>query len=185
MLTMKPWDDIVEIGSEENYSSSLALKKVSKVDENANCRDEKSVDANTLLLQSYTEKYFKEIVHLLGSVPSELLLLFKTNDCLRHLDRLLGTPINTSSVIARVTANIILKEDIDDMTSKFFRSTSVEEAVITLGNMGVVVLKWVNINLRLVGLNIISNYIVAREYFKGGIEKINSIIGYFNWFEVS
>jgi hypothetical protein len=51
---------------------------------------------------------------LLGAVPPELLLLFKTNDCLRHLDRSLGTPINTAKVVAEVTANVVLKEDIWD-----------------------------------------------------------------------
>lgn len=56
----------------------------------------KGTKADTILLQSYAQKYFKEIVHLLGQVPSDMLLLLKTNDCLRHLDRSLGTPINTT-----------------------------------------------------------------------------------------
>ncbi len=52
---------------------------------------------NTVMLQAYADRYFKEIVILLGAIPSELLLLFKTGDCLRHLDKQLGTPINTSA----------------------------------------------------------------------------------------
>ena len=55
--------------------------------------------ANTVMLQAYADRYLKEIVILLGAVPSELLLLFKTADCLRHLDRQLGTPINTAEGI--------------------------------------------------------------------------------------
>ena len=40
------------------------------------------------------------------------MLVLKTNDCLRHLDRKLGTPINTASVVAQITADVILKEDL-------------------------------------------------------------------------
>jgi hypothetical protein len=72
-------------------------------------------------------------------VPSDLLLLFKTNDCLRHLDNKLGNPVNTAigevclfdfvsfvvelivsnswdyvfyTVIAETVADIILTEDL-------------------------------------------------------------------------
>ncbi len=36
-------------------------------------------------------------MQLLGVVPSDLLLLFKTSDCLRHLDLLLESDLNTSA----------------------------------------------------------------------------------------
>lgn len=49
------------------------------------------------MLKSYAHRYMKEIVLLLGIIPSEMLLLLKTNDCLRHLDRELGAPINTAT----------------------------------------------------------------------------------------
>jgi hypothetical protein len=49
------------------------------------------------MLQAYTQKYLTRIVQLLGRVPSDLLLLFKTNDCLRHLDGLLGSNVNSSA----------------------------------------------------------------------------------------
>ena len=32
-----------------------------------------------------------------GVLPSELLLLLKTNDCLRHIDKQLGTPVNSAA----------------------------------------------------------------------------------------
>lgn len=53
--------------------------------------------ADAIMLQTYARKYFREIVALLGTVPSELLLLLKTNDCLSHLDRALGAPVNTAA----------------------------------------------------------------------------------------
>lgn len=47
------------------------------------------------MLTAYAQKYFKHIVNLLGEVPSDMLLLLKTNDCLRHLDRKLQAPVNS------------------------------------------------------------------------------------------
>ncbi len=41
-------------------------------------------------------KYFKDIVNMLGKLPSDLLLVLKTNDCLRHLDMKLESPVNTA-----------------------------------------------------------------------------------------
>lgn len=32
-----------------------------------------------------------------GVLPSQLLLLLKTNDCLRHIDKQLGTPVNSAA----------------------------------------------------------------------------------------
>jgi hypothetical protein len=58
------------------------------------CKDKQ---AEALMLQGYAHEYFREIVGLLGVVPSELLLLLKTADCLRHLDTILGASINTSA----------------------------------------------------------------------------------------
>lgn len=58
------------------------------------CSQDKS--AQTVLLQAYASQYFEEILLMLGHVPSDLLLLFKTNDCLRHLDAVLRTPVQST-----------------------------------------------------------------------------------------
>lgn len=59
------------------------------------------------MLHSYAKKYFQDIVHMLGQLPSDLLLLLKTNDCLRHLDLKLGAPINTT-IGSKMIGNYIL-----------------------------------------------------------------------------
>lgn len=60
------------------------------------CRMHLKADGSeAAMLRSYAKLYVKEIVSLLGSVPSELLLVFKTSDCLRHLDKILHSPVNT------------------------------------------------------------------------------------------
>ena len=40
-----------------------------------------------------------------------MLLLLKTNDCLRHLDRRLGAPINTTKIAAGVIADVLHGEE--------------------------------------------------------------------------
>lgn len=54
-------------------------------------------NAELIVLQQYALRYFDEIVALLDCVPSDVLLLLKTNDCLRHLDKQLRTPVNSTT----------------------------------------------------------------------------------------
>lgn len=67
MLTMKPWEDIV--------SKDIARLR------------SKGTAGEHVVLTSYVQKYFKDIMRLLGALPSELLLVLKANDCIRHIDR--------------------------------------------------------------------------------------------------
>ena len=67
MLTMRPWDDIV-------HKDRTKLQS-------------KNTKGESEMLKAYAQKYFKEIVGLLGRVDNQMLLLLKTNDCLRHLDK--------------------------------------------------------------------------------------------------
>jgi hypothetical protein len=89
--------------------------------------------SDLILLQSYAKLYYQEIVDLLAGLPSDLILLFKANDCLRHLDKILKTPVNSTAgllvssllvffllsfidisiVVAKVASNVILREELD------------------------------------------------------------------------
>lgn len=101
MLTLKPWDDIVSSDDLERFHN----------------RHNAAEDA---ILRSYVKQYFGEIVNLLGLVPSDLLLLFKTNDCLRHIDKALGTPVNTTAVVADIVSSVILEEDLSEVRKGAF-----------------------------------------------------------------
>lgn len=46
-----------------------------------------------------------------------MLLLFKTNDCLRHIDRSLGAPFNNSILIAKTCNDVLLAEDLKQASS--------------------------------------------------------------------
>jgi len=95
MITQRPWDDIV--------SKDIDRLKSGKIKA-----------ADSVMLQAYTQRYLDRIVQLLAIVPSDLLLLFKTNDCLRHLDGLLSSTVNSSAVAAKVSGEVILQEDLKE-----------------------------------------------------------------------
>jgi len=90
MLTARPWDDIVD-----ERLDSLSTKKGANQDAK---------------IAGYVEQYASHIADILNRVPREMLLLFKTNDCLRHADRMLGTPINTFIITGRVCVRELAAE---------------------------------------------------------------------------
>ena len=92
ILTLKPWDDIV---NENNDVDRLKAKGTAGEKE---------------MLKAYAQKYFKDISILLRKIPRKLLLVLKTNDCLRHLDKKLGAPINSTIIVAKVTSEELSKE---------------------------------------------------------------------------
>ena len=135
MLTMRPWDDIV--------SDDMGRLK------------SKNTKGEQEMLKAYARRYFKDITILLSSIPTPLLLVLKTNDCLRHLDRKLGTPINTASVVAQITADVILKEDLVIA----FKST--ENKWFNVLKCG---LAYSNVMLRVGGLMVVSFSLQCKRY---------------------
>lgn len=61
-------------------------------------------------LKGYARKYQREISQLLRRMPSELLLLLKTNDCLRSIDADLGRPLNAISITARACCRALAEQ---------------------------------------------------------------------------
>ena len=74
MLTARPWTDILRAG---DTGDARALH-------------EKGTAADKKQIAGYAAQYAKHIGIVLDLVPRPLLLLFKTNDCLRHAERQLG-----------------------------------------------------------------------------------------------
>lgn len=97
VLTMRPWDDIVSAGDDLGRLKS------------------KNTSGENEMLRAYAKRYFKDIVGMLGQVDSEMLLLLKTNDCLRHLDKRLGAPINTAVVVAEITSDVVFHEELGEV----------------------------------------------------------------------
>jgi aarF domain-containing kinase len=133
ILTMRPWDDITsgDMGRLKNKGSK----------------------GESEMLKAYAKRYFKDIVALLGRVDSEMLLLLKTNDCLRHLDKRLGAPINTAQVVADITSSVIIREDLSDLFSSSFTTFS-------LAKLSEVLTNWIRVQLRLLAMRLYSWFLL-------------------------
>jgi len=89
MLTQRPWREISRKG---RGTERLALKHTAEE------REE---------IQAFAGQYAQEIGELLARMPRELLLLLKTNDCLRAVDIELGAGVNNYLITARECARAL------------------------------------------------------------------------------
>nr|QKY15035.1 ABC1-like protein (ABC1) [Polytomella parva] len=90
MLTQKSWEQIME-KSEDHLNMDFSKEQ-------------------SLAIQHYSKMYAREITMLLQRMPEALVLLLKTNDCLRCVDHALGQPINTISITARQCARALAEQ---------------------------------------------------------------------------
>lgn len=98
ILTMRPWDKIVD----QSIDHLLVPDTPEEKDE----------------LQGYASQYFWEISALLSRLPRVVLLLLKTNDCLRAVDNALGAPINTYLIVARTSSKAVSEMERKGLFSK-------------------------------------------------------------------
>eukprot|EP00979_Chaetoceros_neogracilis_P003487 scaffold602_cov227-Chaetoceros_neogracile.AAC.9 len=103
MLTSRPFDEVVE----RNKTRSFTAK------------DSIDVTSDAAMIRGYAQQYLKEIIQMLDKVPPQMLLLFKMNDCLRHIDHVLGSPANTMVVAGKYAAETIYAHE-----KKFTKSFS-------------------------------------------------------------
>jgi aarF domain-containing kinase len=131
ILTMKPWNDVISDDVDRLHN--------------------KGSKGENEMLKAYAKKYFKEVVVLLGEMPSDMLLMLKTNDCLRHIDRALGVPINSAAVIGATTASVLLRDEMQAALSGLSSS---------MKPVGVLRALWryVKVMLRVGGLRILSGF---------------------------
>jgi len=90
MLTRKPWGEINKHG-------------LDRLMDNGNEQERN-------LVRRYAVQYSKEISYLLTQIPRPMLLLLKMGDCLRSVDYRLGTPTNTSVIMARYCHQAIVED---------------------------------------------------------------------------
>ena len=91
MLTQRPWRDVA---ASQRGTERLRLQYTAEE------REE---------LQGYAGKYAKDIARLLARIPHELLLLLKTNDCLRAVDAELGAGVNNYIITARACSSALAR----------------------------------------------------------------------------
>ncbi|XP_039831496.1 putative ABC1 protein At2g40090 isoform X2 [Panicum virgatum] len=90
VLTMRPWQRVIDPSLDH-----LVL-------------DSKTTDYSEL--QNYASLYFSEISELLRRLPRVILLMLKTNDCLRAVNHALvgGTSLESFMIIGRVSSEAVL-----------------------------------------------------------------------------
>lgn len=71
--------------------------------------DQNDTQSNAAL-QKYALYYHKDIVSILDMIKRELLLVMKTNNYLKAIDRRLGNPNNTFTVINEITWSVYRRE---------------------------------------------------------------------------
>jgi Predicted unusual protein kinase len=93
MLTSRPFDEVIE----RNKTKSFTSKKTVNMDS----------ASDAAMIRGYAQQYLTDIIQMLDRVPRQMLLLFKMNDCLRHIDHVLGSPANTIVVAGKYAAQTV------------------------------------------------------------------------------
>lgn len=94
VLTARPFDELIE----RSKKGSLHNK--------GSC----GTRADHVMMRGYAQKHMLQIFHLLSTLPRQMLLLLKMNDCLRHIDYSLGSPTNTIVICGRYAAQAVLQD---------------------------------------------------------------------------
>ncbi|KAK6929471.1 ABC1 atypical kinase-like domain, partial [Dillenia turbinata] len=123
VLTMRPWNRVVDPAIDH-----LVLEG------NDNDRSE---------LQMFASQYFSEISELLSRLPRVILLMLKTNDCLRSVNHALGSSLETFLIIGRVSSEAILKAKMLENKS-LLRSINIwlEEVLLEARFLGMQMILW-------------------------------------------
>ncbi len=100
MLTSRPFDEIVERTKTKSFT----------------CRHSIDSASDSAMIRGYAQRYLKEIIQMLDRVPRQMLLLFKMNDCLRHIDHSLGSPANTLVIAGKYACMAVYDDQIEQLT---------------------------------------------------------------------
>ena len=97
MLTARPYDEIIERSKTGSFSAASAAPES---------------QADRAVIRGYAKQFLKDIFVLLGTLPPQMLLLLKMNDCLRHIDFALGSPANTIVIAGKYAAKAVYDHQI-------------------------------------------------------------------------
>jgi len=98
MLTLRPWD-IIELDRGEHSVDHAALELVRGSDEMS---DEVRKRIHDFIVENHDS-----MGKVLSSVPRELLLIFKTSDCVRAIERRLGAHWGWLQATARISSQVV------------------------------------------------------------------------------
>jgi aarF domain-containing kinase len=98
MLTTRSWDTLLAAGEGGDLNK---LRFSGTAQDKAETKD-------------YARQYAAEIGDVLRKIPRELLLILKTNDCLRAVDLALGAPVNNFVTVGRYTQAALNAERLEE-----------------------------------------------------------------------
>jgi aarF domain-containing kinase len=97
MLTARPFDELMERSKQKTLRQQDAGNR-----------------ADHAIISGYAQRYLSNIFDLLNTLPRQMLLLLKMNDCLRHIDQSLGSPTNTLVISGKFAARSIYEGGVYD-----------------------------------------------------------------------
>lgn len=95
MLTARPYDEIIERSRTGSFAAAEAAPES---------------QADRAVIRGYAKQFMKDIFVLLGTLPPQMLLLLKMNDCLRHIDFALGSPANTLVIAGKFASKAVYEQ---------------------------------------------------------------------------
>jgi aarF domain-containing kinase len=103
------------------WASMLTTKSFNKIVDQPGKLDKLRVTGSADLnaTKRHVQQYHAEIGDVLRTVPRELLLILKTNDCLRNVDMSLGAPANNFIISARYIQRALNAERYESHPSLF------------------------------------------------------------------
>ena len=115
MLTARPFDEIMERSKTGSLAVPNQKKKMMKSPGTKDDSDDGGgvVDSreDKAMIRGYAQHFLKDIIVLLGTVPKQMLLLLKMNDCIRHINYALGSPTNTLVVAGKYASRAVYEHE--------------------------------------------------------------------------
>ena len=119
IITARPFDEITERASQQQQQkqkrgSTILPQQQQQDDPLAVQRSA----ADQAIIRGYAQRYLPDIVALLDTLPRQMLLLLKMNDCLRHIDHKLGLPpTHALLVTGQYAAKAIYQHDMTSLAA--------------------------------------------------------------------
>lgn len=100
-MTSRPFDEIIERAKTGSLKANFQP-------------DSKSDKA---MIQGYAQVFIKDIFGMLATLPRQMLLLLKMNDCLRHIDYTLGSPTNNVVAAGKYASRAVYENQLEHAKS--------------------------------------------------------------------
>ena len=114
MLTARPFDEIMERSKTGSLGMPTTTKHLRSNNSNSTTSTPDVLDSreDKAMIRGYAKHFLKDIIALLGTVPRQMLLLLKMNDCIRHINYALGQPTNTLVVAGKYASRAVYEHQL-------------------------------------------------------------------------